>query len=64
MYARPIPVQRRLAPLDPAERRRHKLRNLAQSALLLGGMVVLLGLVSSYSAPTGWSAWASARRSP
>lgn len=45
MYARPIPVQRRLAPLDPAERRRHKLRNLAQSALLLGGMVVLLGLV-------------------
>jgi heat shock protein HtpX len=30
------------APLDAAERRRHKLRNLLQSALLLGGMVALL----------------------
>jgi len=35
---------RRLAPLDAAERRRHKLRNLLQSALLLGGMVGLLAL--------------------
>jgi heat shock protein HtpX len=43
MLARPISAQRRLAPLDPAQRRRHKLRNLAQSALLLGGMVALLG---------------------
>ncbi len=33
---------RRLAPLDAVERRRHKLRNLLQSALLLGGMVGLL----------------------
>jgi heat shock protein HtpX len=33
---------RRLAPLDAAERRRHKLRNVLQSALLLGGMVGLL----------------------
>jgi heat shock protein HtpX len=45
MHARSIPVQRRLAPLDPAQRRRHKLRNLAQSAVLLGGMVVLLGVL-------------------
>jgi heat shock protein HtpX len=45
MYARPIPVQRRLAPLDPAERRRHKWRNIIQSAVLLGGMVVLLGVL-------------------
>ncbi len=35
-------ASRRLAPLDAAERRRHKLRNLLQSALLLGGMVGLL----------------------
>lgn len=32
------------APLDERERRRHKLRNVAQSALLLGGMVALLAL--------------------
>jgi heat shock protein HtpX len=38
------PIGRRLAPLDAAERRRHKLRNLLQSALLLGGMVGLLAL--------------------
>ena len=36
--------QRRLAPLDAAEQRRHKLRNLAQSALLLGGMIGLMAL--------------------
>lgn len=30
------------APLNEGERRRHKLRNIVQSALLLGGMVVLL----------------------
>ncbi len=35
-------ASRRPAPLDAAERRRHKLRNLLQSALLLGGMVGLL----------------------
>jgi heat shock protein HtpX len=35
-------ASRPLAPLDAAERRRHKLRNLLQSALLLGGMVALL----------------------
>jgi hypothetical protein len=33
-----------LAPLDARQRRRHKLRNLAQSAILLGGMVGLLAL--------------------
>ena len=37
-------IGRRLVPLDAAERRRHKLRNLLQSALLLGGMVGLLAL--------------------
>jgi heat shock protein HtpX len=35
-------ASRPLAPLDAAERRRHKLRNVLQSALLLGGMVALL----------------------
>jgi heat shock protein HtpX len=38
------PPRRRLAPLDAAEQRRHKLRNVMQSALLLGGMIVLMGL--------------------
>ncbi|MEM7020982.1 MAG: zinc metalloprotease HtpX [Pseudomonadota bacterium] len=33
-----------LAPLDASQRRAHKLRNLLQSAILLGGMVVILGL--------------------
>jgi heat shock protein HtpX len=33
-----------LAPLDAHQQRRHKLRNLAQSAILLGGMVGLLAL--------------------
>jgi hypothetical protein len=45
MLARPIPVRRRLAPLDPAQRRRHELRNLVQCAVLLGGMVALLGVL-------------------
>ena len=44
MFARPATVHRRLAPLDPSERRRHKVRNIVQSVLLLGGMVLLLGL--------------------
>jgi len=44
MRARPIAVRRRLAPLDEAERRRHKLRNVAHSILLLGGIVALLAL--------------------
>jgi heat shock protein HtpX len=38
----PVRVRRRLAPLDPAERRRHKIRNALQSVLMLGGMVALL----------------------
>jgi heat shock protein HtpX len=42
MFAPQVGTGRRLAPLDAAERRRHKLRNLAQSVLLLGGMVGLL----------------------
>jgi heat shock protein HtpX len=44
MLAHPIAVRRRLAPLDEAERRRHKLRNLVHSILLLGGIVGLLAL--------------------
>jgi heat shock protein HtpX len=36
--------RRGLTPLDEAQQRRHKLRNLAQSALLLGGMVGILAL--------------------
>ena len=36
--------RRRLAPLDAGEQRRHKLWNLLQSALLLGGMAGLLGI--------------------
>lgn len=35
---------RTAAPLDQAERRRHKLRNLAQSVLLLAGMIALMAL--------------------
>src|ERR687892_848897 len=35
---------RQLAPLDASQQRRHKLRNFAQSAILLGGMVGLLAL--------------------
>jgi heat shock protein HtpX len=37
-------ARRRLAPLDQAERRRHKFRNLFHSILLLGGIVGLLAL--------------------
>jgi heat shock protein HtpX len=37
-------VRRPLAPLDDAERRRHKIRNVVHSVLLLGGMLVLLAL--------------------
>jgi heat shock protein HtpX len=33
-----------LGPLDPGQQRRHKLRNLVQSAILLGGMIGLLAL--------------------
>ena len=44
MIARPAPTRRQLAPLDPAERRHHKLRNILQSVVLLGGMVLLLAL--------------------
>lgn len=42
MLARPIRPQRRLAPLNEAERRRHKIRNLVQSVVLLGGMALVL----------------------
>jgi len=43
---RPAPAfpRRRLAPLDAAEQRRHKRRNLLQSVLLVGGIVGLLAL--------------------
>ena len=44
MFAQPIMVRRRLAPLDEAERRRHKIRNVVHSILLLGGIIVLLAL--------------------
>jgi hypothetical protein len=37
-------VSRHLAPLDAGQQQRHKLRNLAQSVILLGGMVGLLAL--------------------
>jgi heat shock protein HtpX len=43
MLAAPMaPPRRRLAPLDAAAQRRHKLRNLAQSGLLLAGIGLLL----------------------
>jgi heat shock protein HtpX len=41
MFAPHVVIRRRLAPLDAAEQRRHKLRNLLQS-VVLGGMVGLL----------------------
>jgi heat shock protein HtpX len=44
MRASPLPIRRPLAPLDAAERRRHKRRNLLQSVLLVGGMIALLAL--------------------
>jgi heat shock protein HtpX len=44
VFAQPIVVRRRLAPLDEAARRRHKARNIVHSILLLGGIIVLLGL--------------------
>jgi heat shock protein HtpX len=44
MTPRPRVVRRPLAPLDDAARRRHKLRNVAHSILLLVGIVGLLGL--------------------
>ena len=37
-------VRRPLAPLDDAERRRHKIRNVMHSILLLGGIIILLAL--------------------
>jgi hypothetical protein len=37
-------VSRHLAPLDAGQQQRHKLRNLVQSVMLLGGMVGLLAL--------------------
>jgi heat shock protein HtpX len=44
LFAQPIMARRRLAPLDEAERRRHKIRNVVHSILLLGGIMVLLAL--------------------
>jgi heat shock protein HtpX len=43
MLFAPAPARRRLAPLDPDALRRHKRRNLAQSALLLAGIALILG---------------------
>jgi heat shock protein HtpX len=42
MSARAATAHRRLAPLNRQERGRHKLRNIVQSAVLLGGMALLL----------------------
>ena len=42
MRARPISAHRPLTPLNEAERRRHKIRNVVQSVVLLGGMTLLL----------------------
>jgi heat shock protein HtpX len=42
MFVRPASARRRLAPLNEQERRRHKLRNVLQSAVLLGGMALIL----------------------
>jgi hypothetical protein len=44
VFAHPIGVRRRPAPLDESERRRHKIRNVLHSILLLGGIIVLLEL--------------------
>jgi heat shock protein HtpX len=44
MLASPVVNRPQLAPLDAAAQRRHKLRNLLQSMLLLGGMVGILAL--------------------
>ena len=44
MFAPRMIVRRPLAPLDEAERRRHKVRNVVQSALLLGGMFAIMAL--------------------
>jgi heat shock protein HtpX len=44
MRASSVPIRRPLAPLDAAEQRRHKRRNLLQSVLLTLGMVGLLAL--------------------
>ena len=41
MHVGAVSPHRGMAPLDEAERRRHKRRNLLHSALLLGGMVVI-----------------------
>jgi heat shock protein HtpX len=44
MLGRRTRVRPHLAPLDAAQQRRHKLRNLLQSVILLGGMIGLLAL--------------------
>jgi len=44
MLGRRTRVSPHLAPLDPAQQRRHKLRNLVQSVILLGGMIGLLAV--------------------
>jgi heat shock protein HtpX len=44
MHASPALIRRPLAPLDAAEQRRHKRRNLLQSILLIGGMIGLVAL--------------------
>jgi heat shock protein HtpX len=44
MFAPQVVISRRLAPLNADEQRRHKLQNLLQFVLLLGGMVGLLAV--------------------
>jgi len=44
MFAPRRPRRRSLAPLNAEEQRRHKLRNMAQSVLLLGGMALLVAV--------------------
>lgn len=45
LFFAPVRTRRRvLAPLDAEEQRRHKLRNRVQSALLLGGMALLVAV--------------------
>ncbi len=44
LFFTPLRHRRRLAPLDPEEQRRHKRRNMLQSALILGGMALLVAI--------------------
>ncbi len=45
LFLAPVAARRRhLAPLDAEEQRRHKRRNMVQSALILGGMALLVAI--------------------